>query len=169
MAFCTACGAQLAAGAQFCGQCGQHLSAAGPVPLSTAAAFVPNVETIKPRIKTSIPGFVKQQLRPTEAILGAFSASLFDHHRKQDLRHDKFVLTTQRIIYYRTALVHKSMGEMPYKVVTSVHYNRGFRHGKVIVDGANAGLTLDRIGNDDAAFAERIIAGSVAGTVFQPA
>jgi hypothetical protein len=52
---------------------------------------------------------------------------------------------------------------MPYRGITGVHYNKGFRHGKVVVSAANAGLTLDGIGNDDAVFAEKIIAGCIAG------
>jgi hypothetical protein len=125
-----------------------------------------NVVAVTPRIHTSVPDFVRQQLWPDEQVLAAFSASIFDHRRRHDFRHDKVVLTDQRIIAYRTALVHKSMNEMPYRLITGVHYNKGFMHGTVIVDAADWGMTLDRIGNDDAAFAEAIIAGSVAGRRF---
>ncbi len=74
-----------------------------------------------------------------------------------------------RAIYYRTAFVHKAMGEIPYRMVTGVSYNRGLMHGKVIVDAANAGLTLRGIGNDDAAFAEKVIAGALAGVRYDAA
>src|SRR5262249_1425580 len=69
----------------------------------------------------------------------------------------------ERIIFYHTGLFHKGMGEMPYRSITGVSYDRGIFHGKVIVEAANVGLTMDGIGNDDAAFAEKIIAGSIAG------
>ena len=95
--------------------------------------------------------------------LYAHRALLFDHHRKEGLRHDKFVLTPERIIYYHTALFHKGLGQMPYRGITAVHYNKGIRHGKVVVSAANAGLTLDGIGNDAVVFAEKIIAGCIAG------
>ena len=52
---------------------------------------------------------------------------------------------------------------MPYKTITGVSYNRGVFHGKVVVEAANTGLTLDGIGNDDAAFIEKVIASCVAG------
>jgi hypothetical protein len=124
---------------------------------------------IAPRVRAQIPDFVLKTIHPTEQILGAFNASLFDHRRPGEFRHDKFLLTTERIIYYHTAIIHKGMGEMSYRVLTGVQYNRGFRHGKVIVEAANAGLTMDGISNDDAAFTERIIAGSIAGRRFWPA
>lgn len=126
-------------------------------------------ERLKPRIRTRVPSFVTTQLRTSEQILAAMSASLIDHHRKNEARHDKFVLTTERLIYYRTALIHKSMGEMPYKSITGVRYNRGFVHGKVVVEAANFGLTLSGIGNDDAAFAEKLIAGTLAGVIYRAA
>jgi Bacterial PH domain len=126
-----------------------------------------NVEFVKPRIKTNVPDFVKKVLHPSEVVLAAFSASLFDHHRRDgEFRHDKFVLTSERIIYFHTGLIHKGLGEMPYKTITGISYDKGFRHGKVIVEAANAGLTMDGIGNDDAEFAEQIIAGSVGGHVY---
>lgn len=155
--YCTHCAAPAVAGSAFCAQCGQALGAGLAVMPGQA------VEAIKPRLRTSIPAFVRRQLRPDEQVLAAFSASLFDHHRKHEIRHDKVLLTTERIITYRTALVHKSMSELPYNMVTGVVYNRGLVHGKLVVEAANFGLTLSRLGNDDAVLAERIIAGSVAG------
>lgn len=127
-----------------------------------------SLETIRTRIKTKIPAFVSDSLHGSEVILGAFSASLMDHHhRKDEFRHDKFVLTNERIICYHTALIHKGMSQIPYSAVTNVNSNRGLRHGKVVIDtSSGVGLTLDGINNDDAAFAERIIAGSVAGRRF---
>ena len=50
--------------------------------------------------------------------------------------------------------------------ITGVSYNKGWVHGKVVVEAAAAGLTIDGIGNDDAAFVEKIIAGILAGRVF---
>jgi hypothetical protein len=125
---------------------------------------------VTPRIRARIPGFVKNTLSPAEPILAAFNASLFDHHKQGvSLAHDKFVLTPQRIILYHTGLFHRGMGEMPYRLITQVNYEQGFFHGKVIVEAANAGLTLDGIGNADAAFAEKIIAGGMAGKTFTAA
>ncbi len=165
MAFCSGCGTQLPADAKFCGTCGQAINRAtgGSSAASVAAPAIQETEPVKPRIKTVIPDFVRQALHPAEPIFAAFSASLFDHRRKGEFRHDKFVLTSERIIYYHTALIHKGMGEMPYKTLTGVSYNKGLIHGKVVVEAAGAGLTIDGIGNDDAAFAEKIIAGSIAG------
>lgn len=168
MPYCNQCGGDNPADARFCNQCGSALIATTP----KDGAPVPPVqgELVQPRIKTSVPAFVRQTLHPGEQILAAFSASLFDHHRQTALpRHDKFLLTTDRIIYYHTKLIHKGMGEMPYRTVTEVSYNRGFRHGKVVVNAANAGITFDGIGNDDAAFAEKIIAGRIAGRTFRTA
>lgn len=120
-------------------------------------------EYITPRLKTSVPGFVKDQLHSSEQILAAFSASLFDHRRAGEWRHDKFLLTTERIVYYHTGLVHKGMGDMPYRQITQTQYSKGWRHGTVIVEAANAALTIGGVSNDDAAFAERIISAFVAG------
>ena len=125
------------------------------------------VEAIVARVRTSIPDFVRRTIQRDEQILAAFNASLFDHRRPGEFRHDRFMLTTERIIYYHTAIIHKGMGEMPYRMLTGVQYNRGFIHGKVIVEAANAGLTMDGIRNDDAAFAEKIIAGSIAGRKYR--
>ena len=121
------------------------------------------IEVIEARIRTKIPQFVWQVIRQDESVLAAFGVSLFDHHRKHDMRHDRVVLTDERVIYYKTALIHKELGQMPYSGITEVHYNRGMIHGKVILNGANAGLTLRGIGNDDATFAERIISGIISG------
>jgi hypothetical protein len=55
------------------------------------------------------------------------------------------------------------MGGMPYRMVTESHFNKGMRDGTVIVEAANAGLTIGGIGNDGAAFAERIISTFVDG------
>jgi hypothetical protein len=122
---------------------------------------------VTPRIRTRIPGFVKKTLSSSEPILAAFHASLFDHHKQGvSLAHDKFVLTPDRIILYHTGLFHRGMGEMPYRMITGATYEQGIFHGKVIVEAANAGLTLDGIGKDDAAFAEKIIAGGMAGRRF---
>jgi hypothetical protein len=167
MAACPQCGAQNADEARFCSSCGRPLVAD-----SRAGASGPNVtgESLLPRIRTRIPGFVKNMLAPSEPILAAFHASLFDH-RKQgvSLAHDKFVLTSERIIFYHTGLFHRGMGEMPYRMITGVNYEQGFLHGKVIVEAANAGLTLDGIGNADAAFAEKIIASGMAGRAYTAA
>jgi hypothetical protein len=122
---------------------------------------------VTPRIRTRVPRFVKDTLSPSEPVLAAFNASLFDHTKQGvSLAHDKFVLTPQRIILYHTGLFHRGMGEMPYRLMTEVNYEQGFLHGKVVVEAANAGLTLNGIGNADAAFAEKIIAGAMAGKTF---
>jgi hypothetical protein len=166
MNYCPQCGAQLVPGAQFCTQCGAQLGgqlASGVGPLT----LPPDVVPVQPRLRTSIPSFIRERLWPGEQVLGAFSASVFDHHRRHDFRHDKFLLTDRRIIAYRTALIHKSMNELPYSAITGVYFTKGFIHGKVIVDAANFGMTLDRIGNDDAAFAESIISGAQAGVRYQ--
>ncbi|HLZ08198.1 MAG TPA: PH domain-containing protein [Chloroflexota bacterium] len=133
---------------------------AGAIPPPSAD---PSVEVVEPRIRTNLPGFVEETLHPSESVLGSFSASLFDHHRQEQLRHDKFVLTNERIILYHTSLIHKGLAEMPYKTITGVSYNRGVFHGKVVIEAANTELTLEGIGNDDAAFAEKVIASCVAG------
>src|SRR5579875_2712058 len=106
-----------------------------------------NVESTNPRVKTKMPDFVTESLHGSELVLGTFSASLMDHrHRKDQFRHDKFVLTDQRIICYHTALVHKGMSQIPYTAVTNVTSNRGFRHGKVVIDtSSGVGLTIDGI------------------------
>src|SRR5215831_4074127 len=160
MAYCPQCGAQQDDRANFCANCGAALR---PQPAATPFA-VDGTEAVRPRLRAGVPGFVRDALHPSEQILGAFSASLFDHHKQGvSLAHDKFVLTNERIIFYHTGLFHKGMGEMPYRSITGVSYDRGIFHGKVIVEAANVGLTMDGIGNDDAAFAEKIIAGSIAG------
>jgi hypothetical protein len=106
---------------------------------------------------------VREQLHPSEQVLAAFPASLADHRRTGEFRHDKFVLTNERIVYYHTGVIHKGMGQMPYRGITESHFNKGFRHGSVVVEGANAGLTISGISNDDAAFAERVISAFVGG------
>lgn len=161
--FCSNCGAALADGSKFCNSCGKPTSGAGP------AAFASAVEQVPPRIRTSIPDFVQQQMHPSEQVLAAFPASLFDHRRKEELRHDKFVLTTERIIYYHTSLMHKGMGEMPYRGITASQYSKGVRHGTVVIDAANASLTIRGISNDDAAFAAQIVSAIVGGRVLAPA
>jgi len=165
MPFCPQCGASYDDTASFCPSCGRPLKGQTPSDPAPAAEKVdPAGEALTPRIRTRIPRFVKDAVSPAEPILAAFNASLFDHHKQGvSLAHDKFVLTPQRIIYYHTGLFHKAMGEMPYRMITGVSYERGMVHGKVIVEAANAGLTLDGIGNDDAAFAEKIIAAGMAG------
>jgi zinc-ribbon domain/Bacterial PH domain len=165
-AFCSNCGTPLAEGARFCASCGTSTDGAGQVDASSpaSAAASPAPEYVEPRLRTAIPEFVQQQLHPSEQVLAAFSASLFDHRRKgENWRHDKFLLTTERIVYYHTSLIHKGMGQMPYRGITGASYNKGFRHGSVIVEAANASLTIGGIGNDDAAFAERIISAFVGG------
>ena len=172
--FCSTCGAAVADGARFCAECGAPVGAAATVVESApaaepapAAAMPDGSVAISPRLRTSVPKFITEQLHANEIVLGAFSASLFDHHRRKDeFRHDKFVLTTDRIIYFHASLVHKGMGQMPYRGVTAVQYNKGFRHGSVVIEAASAGLTMDGIGNDDAAFIENVISGSVAGRKF---
>lgn len=166
--YCGQCGSSQPPTSRFCGNCGAALGSQ-PIALRAPQPLQPSSQAIKPRIRAWAPAFVKSQLRPGEQILAALSASLFDHHHGTGLMHDKFLLTTERIIYYRSALIHKGMGEMPYKSITGVRYSRGFVHGKVIVDAANFGLTLSGIGNDDAAFAEKIIAGIVSGIIYRAA
>lgn len=167
MAFCIDCGSTNLDSARFCSACGKPIAAtvasAATQPAAAGASSQP--EYLKPRIQTGIPGFVKDALHPDEQVFAAFSASLWDHHRTggQSFRHDKFLLTGQRIIYFHTGVVHKGMGEMPYRTITGVSYGKGLRHGKVTVEAANSGLTMDGIGNDDARFAERLIAGILAG------
>ena len=58
---------------------------------------------------------------------------------------------------------------MSYRAITEVFYTRGLIHGKVVINGPNAGLTLRSISNADAAFAEMIIGGIVAGHAYYPA
>lgn len=161
MAFCSQCGARYDEGANFCPTCGRPLTAgavtAGPV------ASQDGVEVVEPRLKTGVPDFVRDALHPAESVLGAFNASLFDHRRSEQLRHDKYILTSERIILYHTSLIHKGMAEMPYKMITEVSYNRGVFHGKVVIEAANAGLTIEGIGNDDAGFTEKVVASCVAG------
>jgi hypothetical protein len=161
MPFCSQCGTQVDAEANFCPKCGQPMPGrGGAMPAQPPDS---SVEVVEPRIRTNLPGFVEEALHPSESVLGAFSASLFDHHREEQLRHDKFVLTNERIILYHTSLIHKGLAEMPYRTITGVSYNRGLFHGKVTVEAANTELTLEGIGNDDAAFAEKVIASCVAG------
>lgn len=164
MAFCSKCGAeQTDPDAAFCSKCGSKL--AGDA--ATNAGQPRAVPTpIEPRIRTSLPDFVKKALHPNEQVLAAFQASLFDDKHSGNIRHDKFALTTERVIYYHTGLIHKGMGQMPYKAITGVHYNKGLIHGKVVLHGANVGLELRGIGNADAEFAEKIIAGFISGRPF---
>jgi zinc-ribbon domain len=145
-AFCSNCGGALADGARFCASCGTPTNGSGQV---DPAAQAPVPEIVEPRLRTSIPDFVREQLHPSEQVLAAFPASLADHRRTGEFRHDKFV--------------HKGMGQMPYRGITESHFNKGFRHGTVVVEGANAGLTISGISNDDAAFAERVISAFVGG------
>lgn len=159
--FCPNCGAPRGEGA-FCANCGANLADPSATGATSKPASQPS-EGVVPRLRTSVPDFIRNQLHPDEQLLASYSASLFDHRRKGEWRHDKFALTNERIIYFHTGVIHKGMGEMPYRGITGVSFNKGFRHGKVIVEAANAGLTIDGIGNDDAAFAEKIIAASVAG------
>jgi hypothetical protein len=168
MPFCENCGTQHDPGAKFCPKCGVALGQSAAQPQAPGSDYV---EPITPRIRTRIPDFVAKALHSSEQVFGSFSASLLDHRRTggEPFLHDKFALTNERIIYYHTSLIHKGMGEMPYKMITGVSYNKGWLHGKVIVEAADAGLTMDGIGNDDAAFAERIISGFVAGRKFSVA
>jgi hypothetical protein len=159
VAYCSQCGAKVEDDANFCPRCGKSMTGRA----AASSASDPAVEVVEPRIRTNPPDFVLDALHPSEFLLGAFSASLFDHHREGEVRHDKFVLTNERIILYHTSLFHKGLTEMPYKTITGVSYNRGVFHGKVVIEAANSGLTLDGIGNDDAAFAEMVIASCVAG------
>jgi hypothetical protein len=133
----------------------------GDQPMMDNAAPAP--EYIEPRLRTSVPGFVKDQLHPSEQVLAAFSASLVDHRRPSEWRHDKFLLTNERIVYYHTGLIHKGMGQMPYRGITGVSYNKGWRHGTVIIEAASAALTISGVSNDDAAFAERVVSAFVGG------
>ena len=161
MPFCSQCGSKVNDDVNFCPTCGRPMAghqAAAPSGQPDSA-----VEIVEPQLKTDLPDFVYDALHPAESVLGAFSASLFDHHREEQLRHDKFVLTNERIILYHTSLIHKELSEMPYRMITGVSYNRGIFHGKVVVETANAGLTIDGVGNDDAAFVEKVIASCVAG------
>jgi zinc-ribbon domain/Bacterial PH domain len=162
-AFCSNCGSPLADGARFCASCGTSVGASGQADQPAAASVGSTAEYIEPRLRTSIPDFVRQQLHPSEQILAAFSASLFDHRRKGEFRHDKFLLTTERIVYYHTGVIHKGMGQMPYRGITGAAFNRGFRHGTVVIEAANAALTIGGVSNDDAAFAERVISAFVGG------
>lgn len=165
MPFCSQCGTKHDINANFCSNCGFALTG---LPPSHQTVVDDDAEIIQPRIKTRVPDFVEEALHPSESLFGAFKASLWDHHKEGvSLAHDKFVLTDQRIILYHTGLFHKGMGEMPYKAITEVSYSKGIFHGKVVIEAANAGLTMDGIGNDDAAFAEKIIAGGVAGRRFR--
>ena len=182
LAFCTACGAPRSGAGRFCASCGHPIDPASPVATPTAtgsqadarpamASLVQpptSVEPVLPRIRTSVPGFVRDQLGTGEQLLGAFSASLLDHRRHHELRHDKFVLTTERIISYHTGMVHKEFGEMPYRTLTAVRYNGGVVHGTVVVEAASAGMTISRIGTDDAKFCERVISARMAGRVLAP-
>ena len=157
---CPYCGAPAPLnGARFCAMCGAPLG--GTVEGAEA-------ERIIARMRTSVPRFVQDLLYGDEAILGAFSASIFDHHHREDLKHDKFVLTTDRIIYYRTSFFHKGFKEIPYSAITGVGFNKGLIHGKVVVQAPGMSLELSGIGNDDAAFAEAVIAGRRAGRRFIP-
>ncbi|HEY8745079.1 MAG TPA: PH domain-containing protein [Chloroflexota bacterium] len=160
MPFCVQCGVEYAAGTRFCSGCGRALDGAAPV------VAAPTAEPIKQRLRTSLPDFVRKTLHPSEQVYAAFSASLFDHRSKGEFRHDKFALTNERIIYYHTGIVHKGMGEMPYKTITAVQYSKSWLHGKVVIEAANAGLTIDGIANDDALFVEKLVAGIVAGRSF---
>jgi hypothetical protein len=159
MAFCSQCGAQVEGDASFCPKCGKSMTGRA----AATSPGDPSVDVVEPRIRTNPPSFVLEALHPSESMLGAFSASLFDHHREGELGQDKFVLTNERIIMYHWSLFHKGLSEMPYKTITGVSYNRGIFHGKVVVEAANSGLTIDGIGNDDAAFTEKVIAACVAG------
>jgi hypothetical protein len=161
MPYCSQCGSKYDDGVNYCPNCGRALNPA--VVAGDASSSDSGVEVVDPWIKAKIPDFVEQALHPTESVLGVFSASLIDHHREEQLRHDKFVLTNERIILYHTSLIHKGLAEMPYKTITGVSYNRGWLHGKVVVEAANAGLTIGGIGNDDAGFVEKVIASCVAG------
>ena len=178
-AFCTACGAPRNGAGRFCASCGHPFGPAAPTAASPATApqaharptianlvqAPASVEPVLPRIRTGVPDFVRSQLGPGEQVLGAFSASLLDHRRHHELRHDKFVLTTERIISYHTGVVHKEFGEMPYRTLTAVRYNGGVVHGTVVVEAASAGMTINRIGNDDAKFCEHVISARMAGRV----
>lgn len=167
MPFCAGCGAEHAADARFCAGCGKPLTADVLATAAYSSQREPLPERVVSRLRTRLPDFVKDALHPSEVILASYSASLFDHRHAGQLRHDKFVLTDQRIIYFHTGLVHKGMGEMPYRTITGVQYSKGWIHGKVVIEAANASLTLDGIANDDAAFAERIIASALRGCKFE--
>jgi Bacterial PH domain len=137
-------------------------------------AFVPQVtptgevHEIVPRIRTNLPDFVQRAILPGEPVLGAFNASMLDHRRGHQLRHDKFVLTDTRIIFYRTSLFHKELSEMPYRSISGVNYNKGFRHGKVTVEGYEwatpSGVVFSGVSNDDAEFIQLVIAAVLRGS-----
>lgn len=52
---------------------------------------------------------------------------------------------------------------MPYRGITETQYNKGLRHGTVVIEAASAALTIGGISNDDAAFAERVMSAFVGG------
>ncbi len=164
MAHCTQCGAELPPGSAFCPRCGKPVQGAQPAP---AAIGGQTPEDVKARVHTHIPDFVMKQIHPSEQVFGAWAASLFDHRRQGEFRHDKFVITDQRIVMYHTGIVHKGMSEMPYRTVTQANLERGWIHGKVIIEAANASLTIDGISNDDATFVEMIVAGIIAGRLYR--
>src|SRR5579859_3116022 len=105
MMFCSQCGSEQSEGARFCSRCGQGLAVGTAISTPRSASVqLPAypLETVAPRLRTNLPDFVKQALHPSELVLAAYSASLLDHHRRGQFRHDKFVLTDERIIYFHT-------------------------------------------------------------------
>ena len=168
--FCANCGNPRDRQGGFCASCGSQFGPIPAVPVTAiqSGAAQAHSETVVPRIRTSVPDFIEKQLHPGERVLASYKASFLDHHRKHELRFDKFILTTERLIYYRTGFIHNEMDQMPYRGITGIQYNRGLRHGSVVVEAANAGLTIGGVSNDDAAFAERIIAAHVAGRIMVP-
>ena len=173
--FCPQCGTPRGDG-RFCSNCAYAFDGAAPV---SPVAATPGVVTatppappaleetvVVPRVRVQLPDFVQKQLHPSETLLGTFSASLFDHRHKKKWSHDKFALTSDRVLFFQNNWVHKEMDQMPYRSITGVQFGKGLRHGKVVIEAASVALTMDGISNDDAAFAEQIISGSIVGRRF---
>jgi hypothetical protein len=163
--FCPQCGTPRGDG-RFCSNCAYAFDGTQPgSPVAVAPAAVAGTVVV-PRLRVQLPDFVQKQLHPSEAVLGAFSASLFDHRHKKKWSHDKFALTSDRVLFFQNSWIHKEMDQMPYRSITGVQFGKGLRHGKVVIEAASVALTMDGISNDDAAFAEQIISGSIVGRKF---
>ncbi len=151
MPFCGRCGAEHRISARFCGRCGYALSRSASSDSTTPAG------SISPRLRTKLPSFVADALRPNEDVLAAYPALARANRRRAESVRRKVVLTTQRLMIVRDSLLGKGIDEVSYKSVSGVSQRKGFLSGhQVVIHIPRATLTLP-VGTDEAPFIDQLI------------
>jgi len=124
------------------------------------------VETISPRLRTTVPKFLIAALRDGEDVLGVFPAFACPNKRKAQSERQKLLLTTQRLIHATDRVFSKRSEEVPYSRVSSVTHHKGFLSNKVILHTPGVTLTIPKI-KHDALFIDHIVSGCKAGVTFE--